>query len=236
MRTQHLLQPEKCGRLGDSELRTLERQGWICLSGESRSCVAGRLVALARQVGRIVSFNGQPLIMDVKPRPGHFAGSSRGWGAFPLHTDVSWVQDPPRYVIMGCVHPGEGGGASLVADALAAWKLLTARDRAWLKKKDVVFYPPSHVEAPTLSSPIARMQGSPKFRFKLVAGDIPQPPPIANWASALKRVSWAFLPEAGTVWILDNHRVLHGRTSITAGGNSMRWLKRVYASTNTVAE
>ena len=62
------------------------------------------------------------LVKDIHPQPKERANpntlSSRyGLGAFPFHTEAAYLSAPPRFLLLYCVHPGDGARPTLLLDA-----------------------------------------------------------------------------------------------------------------------
>jgi len=53
---------------------------------------------------------------------------------------------------------------------------------------------------------------------------------IEAFSEAVKKYAVRLSVSPGTIWILDNYRMLHGRTAIRGGLESNRFLKRVYSN------
>jgi hypothetical protein len=83
--------------------RELEGKGYAVVKGVSLADANASLLAVVEQFGMPRSFFDQPMIMDVKPKPGHMARSYAGTGAFELHTDLTFSLSPPRWLTMLCL-------------------------------------------------------------------------------------------------------------------------------------
>ncbi|SRR5260370_849737 len=61
------------------------------------------------------------LVKDIRPQPKELANtntlSSRyGMGAFPFHTEAAYLPTPPRFLLLYCVDPGDGGRPTVLLD------------------------------------------------------------------------------------------------------------------------
>ncbi|MEA2235135.1 MAG: hypothetical protein QOD83_4951 [Solirubrobacteraceae bacterium] len=156
-------------------MRDLGRHGAALVRGTDASSTDSMLV-IARSIGRTeLDIDAQlsgPLVMDLRhdpvkrvpgQRPAYFTAD-----VFPLHTDVSYVETPPRYLLTQCVVPDAGGGGvSLVADCRRAWTLLSPNYRTTLSREIfTIAYPPNCAlgEANTLS---IYQPAPPMWRFRL---------------------------------------------------------------------
>lgn len=215
----------------DDTLEMINTFGYVQFDAGKLNDPDQYLLSLVSSFAEPISYFDQPLIMDVVPRDGANPASYAGTAKLDLHTDVSWVSVPPRYVVMMCIDPGDGSGVPLVSDG---WKGLADLPRdtiEQLKAQEVTFAAPSHVDhwgctAPIISQYDARYQI--RFRSDLLTEDTTNA--IDLFREAIKKHAIQLVISPGSVWIVDNYRVLHGRTEINM--SSKRALKRMYALAN----
>lgn len=155
--------------------------------------------------------------------------------AFSLHTDLSYVTDPPKYVLMHCVRPDpDKGGVSLLADCRAAFGAISDEGRSVLRQAIFTFgYPPSYPPGGGRTQAVHEAGGARAiWRHRLDRLQYPA------WAkSALDEFDWALRDVAvpqplveGDLMVIDNHRTAHGRTAFESnGGGSQHHLRRSYA-------
>jgi alpha-ketoglutarate-dependent taurine dioxygenase len=189
------------------------------------------LLDLVSSFATPLSYFDQPIIMDVTPKEGAEPASYAGRGKLDLHTDISWFSVPPKYVAMMCIHPGDIGGVPLVADGFEALADLDPVTIELLKNRDVSFAAPSHVNHSGHTAPIISMKDKNyqiRFRSDLLRDQKTEA--IDLFSKAIDRHALHLTIAPGSVWILDNYRILHGRTSINGDLRSRRFLKRIYAS------
>jgi hypothetical protein len=156
-------------------------------------------------------------------------------GVFPLHTDDTFVVRPARYVLMHCWKAdAAGGGVSQLAHVRDLLPRLSAQSKAALRA--AVFaspFGPSPVLWEDASS------GTPCIRFNhrdlASFGERYGPALTADQTRVLDEVLVAARASAidirlaaGDCLVVDNHRVLHGRTAFDPG--SGRLLKRLRVS------
>ncbi len=155
-----------------------------------------------------------------------FAGLGRG--GLPVHTECAQLPLPPRLLLLACARAGDVGGDSLLADGQGVLAEL-----AGLR--------PAAVEA--LMAPRAAFFGGAGGRFAPVLEQLTP----GRWRIQLRQDSLArFSPEAaphipalraaidrhtvrlrlepGQALVLDNHRLLHGRTAFSGGRLLLRAL------------
>jgi alpha-ketoglutarate-dependent taurine dioxygenase len=144
-----------------------------------------------------------------------------------LHTDESFYATPSRYVLLHCWRPDPaGGGISLIATAEDALARLTPEERRNCAR---FRYSWRGVVSPILAA--MPDNAPPRLRFNIREADCLEDPRAAGDALAQRFACAAAeaaleLPMAeGDCLLLDNWRVLHGRTAFAP--DSPRLLKRV---------
>jgi len=230
---------------GDYEPETLagclDAQGWMLITGVP--CWAGNpaLLDLAASLGPIKKHG--PNLRDpvregeavnlIRALPEPIADRSGKTMLSTLaidhhmHTDESFYATPSRYVLLHCWRPDPaGGGLCLMAavdDVLARVNAEERKDCARIR------YSWRGVEAPIIT---AMPDGpAPRVRFNVrEANCLEQDPAAGNalaqrFAHAAEAAALALPLAAGDCLVLDNWRVLHGRTSFAP--DSPRLLKRV---------
>lgn len=133
---------------------------------------------------------------------------------------------------MFCVaHESAGGGIPLLADGWQALASLPEPDQQFLKTRSVSFPPPNHINYAPYHGPIAA-EADCKFQIRFRYDLLDQPePPVRRYFDAVKRQLIQLKVFPGSIFVLDNHRLLHGRTELKAGLTSDRHFKRLYAET-----
>ena len=177
-----------------------------------------------------------PPVMDLRydpaktrpeTRPAYFTANF-----FPLHTDVSYVPTPPKFMLLHCSHPDPGGGGvSLMADCDAAAERISESDRLALAEPVFHFlYPPN---CPAGESAAHAIHESGLWRFKHAAMRTPpsHEAPVDRFHQALTQISVALFLERGDLLIADNHRIAHGRSEFNPSPEAgpARHIMRVYA-------
>ena len=105
---------------------------------------------------------------------------------------------------------------------------LRQEDLAYLRTEPVTFPPPDHIDYPALSGPIiTESAGKVDIRFRYDLLDNPAPT-TTRFNQAINRHVFEVHVTPGSVFIFDNHRLLHGRTELKAGLGSDRHFKRMY--------
>lgn len=225
----------------------LDATGAVVLEGAPVSDAA--VVLLAAVAGHATAEgNGVPerLVWDVRvaDKAGDAIRSQRA-DAFALHTDSSDAPRPHEFVGLACVTPAEDGtGRSLLIAAEHVAETLRREygDRTVRLLADACF---PFAAATATGLPISRfavLSSDLRVRYRepvLRCGlELADPPLDADHHAALEafedvvgreEIATHFRLVAGDVLLLDNRRVLHGRTRIgsAAGAVSPRHLKRV---------
>lgn len=144
-----------------------------------------------------------------------------------LHTDESFYATPSRYVLLHCWRPDPaGGGLCLMAKVEDVLARLDAREREDCAR---IKYSWRGVEGPIISAMPDRP--APRVRFNVREANCLETNPAAGdalaqrFAHAADEAALALPLAAGECLVLDNWRVLHGRTGFAP--DSPRLLKRV---------
>jgi alpha-ketoglutarate-dependent taurine dioxygenase len=149
---------------------------------------------------------------------------------FPLHTDDTFAASPARYVLMHCLRPDpSGGGVSLLGHADDIVARLPADTVARLRQCD--FASPAGPQPVLFDAGGAQgirfnrrdMQGyGEKFGPVLSADQLAA---LDQLLAAARGCTHSLRMQAGDCLVVDNHRVLHGRTAFDP--RSGRLLKRL---------
>jgi alpha-ketoglutarate-dependent taurine dioxygenase len=160
--------------------------------------------------------------------------------AFPLHTDLSYVRNPPKFLLIHCVTPAPAGeGATLLADCSRAYGDLSEDSRSKLSQPLFLFrHPPGCPAGEQDQLAVHCVQDASEFwRFR---PDIMEPRSDANGAvdefsSALQSMVVSIWLLRGDMLIVDNHRLAHGRTAFRPAQDleRRRHLRRCYAQART---
>jgi alpha-ketoglutarate-dependent taurine dioxygenase len=178
----------------------------------------------------IMHLRYDPAIARENKLPAYFTSNF-----FPLHTDVSYVPNPPRFMLLHCVNPDpQGDGIYLLADCYAAMASLNDFEQTIIQKRVFSYsYPPNCPEGQIQNYAIFERR---MWRYKHSSMCFPNQAKstLKRFNQALSDVSQQLLLERGDLLIVDNHRIAHGRTAFdpSATSNSpVRHIKRLYATT-----
>jgi alpha-ketoglutarate-dependent taurine dioxygenase len=210
-------------------LQQVREVGWTCLRSPVRKPVHELLSSVAAQLDGVAAHHQrssfevlQPHISNHAPR--NSQSSRFGLGDFPLHTDTACWPVPARYVLLGALAPASAGGATIVK---AIYPLLTdelqnlARSAlVAVRNGRMSFY--ARLLDPIIGSfrwdpnCLRPVNAAAKEFFPIFETVLAQHPAQA--------IRW----QEGLVLIIDNWRVLHGRSAITIGADQRR-IARLYA-------
>ena len=208
----------------------IHRDGYIVLHNLSIIDPVAVLHRIISSISKPINYYDQPMAMEVRPRPGFLPASSGGTGEFGLHTDLSFHPIPPRYLAMICIHPGEmDSGLPLLTDGVTAIKRLDVKDKDFLLRHKFSFRKPAHIEGPPHIDTVLKLEDEQfhiRFRADLLAEGIPLP--FMKLKDYIQEEAHIVPMNTGSLYIVDNHRMLHGRTEIKEGLESNRHYVRMY--------
>jgi alpha-ketoglutarate-dependent taurine dioxygenase len=197
-------------------LRTrLHADGWCAtsISASTPDDIAVEVLALARIFGNIVPGRARQLVERIIPQTADssFAGSlSRTYGldTLPLHTDTAHWPRPCRYLVIACANPGPVPTPTLLVDSRRA-RLSKPEELAcrravflirngrhsfygsiWERGREFIRLDPGCMTA---------LSADGKMALQAFQCD--------RQRHALYRHDW----KPGTILVIDNWRVLHGR-------------------------
>jgi len=179
-----------------------------------------------------------PMVMDIKPIRHEMSvetTSYYSWNNFDYHTDLQYVDDPPDFIVIICVTPdARGEGRSIFADVRAAVNDLSPPALAELQKPNFIFKAPPHYKGGLVArKPIldqdARGEFRVRVRFDRASVDTPEAEAaLQELSAAFDKRRIEFLVEKNQAYIIDNRRIVHGRTPFSPTfSDSDRHLKRI---------
>ena len=211
--------------------QTIEDRGFVIIQGVDLQDPDQSLTDVVSSFATSTSYFGQPLIMDIKPKPGYQPVSSGGTAWFELHTDLTFHPNPPRYIAMLCIRNDDaGGGTPIIGDAVQSLEEIDEDAREMLRTHAVEFPCPKHVDGPPVIGAIVTQSNSQtriRYRYDLTEH---APEAVRKFYDRLRINAKEMEISPGTVMIIDNHRMLHGRTEILGGMASNRLFKRMYGN------
>jgi len=214
-------------------------------------CEPGAVLAVARSLGYVRETNyGRLFDVRSEPAPANLAFTRR---PIAPHTDNPYRDPVPTVQLLHCLHSAAGGGESTFADGFWAAAALRERDPAafaCLTTTPVTF---GYSDAATELRATAPVIGlDPRGRIRQIRLNGRSLAPV-RLAAAQARAFYAAYrafselaasPEAtvtarlspGDCVVVDNTRILHGRTGFTdSGGGGRRHLQGCYADLDGLA-
>lgn len=183
---------------------------------------------VAKRIGSVANIPGISTVQSLIPRSKQYASKSSysgiyGRGEFPLHTDMAHWRVPPRYLMLRCIQPDIKVKTTVLPSAF----VLEREDIIDLRRS--LFRPRRRLEGRLT---VMRLYEDERFRWDPVFIE-----PLNALASELSRRIYEklrkfkplriSLEHIGECLIIDNWRVLHGRTSVE-DENSPRIIDRIY--------
>ncbi len=213
------------------DLASLGTRGWVSfkVSVPRESDLPERLLALAASLGTPALTRSCGSLCDTllptmadaaKPRS---LSKLHALGEFPLHIDTAHWLTPCRYVMLACASPGSGSRPTLLMDAR---KIPLSKNEVSLLHSAP--FRVTNGRNSFFSTILA--QARPFVRFDPGCMTATTPDGVEaldvlsrhNWPDYVDHVQW----DSGTVLIMDNWRILHGR-GLTERPDSNRKLFRI---------
>ncbi len=228
-----------------STLTALHHQGWGVARSVALDTDNAALIALGEQLGARSTQGlrpGAPNLendgvnrvenMDIPMRDavGNAVLSSNA-DEFPLHTDDSYSPEPARYVLMHCWHCDEtGGGVSWVSHVN---RMLALASADLIERLSTQKYTTPYGSAPVLWRDEQQrwyirfnrrdLIGFAKLRFEFMSEQ--QHQDLATVEQLAMQCVEKVALQKGDCIVVDNHRVLHGRSAFNP--SSGRLIKRL---------
>lgn len=164
-----------------------------------------------------------------------------------VHTDSPYRDPRPGFQVLHCVRPARLGGETIIVDGVAAAATLDAGQVCVLAETPVEFRYRRRMLNLSTSAPILEtgIRGRPeaiRFNRRSMVGPIGSPERLAAWYEAFLTLTALVDDSAnqtrirlnsGEAVILNNHRMLHGRTAFDAA-NQQRLLQGAYGDLDSV--
>jgi alpha-ketoglutarate-dependent taurine dioxygenase len=198
----------------------------------------GALIACCTACGNVVDQGAAGMVYGVAPATHGAVARSRSVTAFELHTDSSLDSIPHRFIALAVVRADPRGGRTLLARLSDALERLDEEMIETLSTVPAPFaWETQSAEEPQVThQPILALDGETfhaRWRADLVRRGCSitgAPEALLTAIDAVETafnevVSVPFPLRAGQVLILDNARVLHGRTPVLSQQRELKRLK-----------
>lgn len=179
----------------------------------------------------IVGYERVPTVQRLRPKERSSSqqtmySGTYGLGAFPLHTDLAYWYLPPRYFVLRCVH-GDPSVATVLVDGD---DLLRRMGQGLFRRALFQSRRRKEKRAPLLAA-CERLQGGELVRWdplflkcaNKVAVELCEQMRLVQLDAYTSKI---VLGDPADTLIVDNWRILHGRTEVST--NSTRLLERAY--------
>ncbi|WP_406086361.1 TauD/TfdA family dioxygenase [Kitasatospora purpeofusca] len=190
-----------------------------CLGGRSEVLDIAALLMSELWQHRDADPDGLTVIRDTGRHDGRVGFGGLGRGDLALHTECAQLPRPPRLMVLACARAAEDGGESLVVDGKAvlaelaashpaAMEALSAPRAAYFGGSDGHF------------APVLEHLCGGQWRLRLRQDELARfSAEVQAHLPALRRAvehhTSRMRLACGQALVLDNHRVLHGRTRFT---------------------
>jgi gamma-butyrobetaine dioxygenase len=226
-------------------LVNLVRYGFVRLTGAPLQY--GEIEQTIATFGQLRETNyGRIFDVRTKPDPENLAYSDRG---LEVHTDNPYRDPVPGLQVLHCLgNADEGGETCLVDGFMVAAQLKASHADAF----DCLTMTPCHFHwrddktrleaiAPILSLDREGAVNTIRFNHRSLGDVVTEPQNKPRWRAAYRAFAQAlnspdltcqFRLNPGDVLIMDNHRILHGRSAFDGAKNGARqgrWLQGAYA-------
>lgn len=201
------------------------------LSTEAVAKIFGRPI----DIGQLLPTSNIPCVQMLTPKPVYLAHPNRysstfGLEDFPLHTDLSHWFHPPRYFLLRCLQGSPRVFTHiLTADTLAVnigQKLL--RNAVLLPSRRIPSVPYCPLPMVFFRKGIMGIRWDQLFLkpFNDAAATVADAILNKQWKGSIKSVA---LVDYGDTLVIDNWRILHGRSSVDKKSTN-RKIERIYLS------
>ncbi|MFD8780977.1 TauD/TfdA family dioxygenase [Kitasatospora sp. NPDC059599] len=178
--------------------------------------------------------DGLTVIRDTGRHDGRTGFAGLGRGALALHTECAQHPAPPRLLLLACARSGDAGGENLLVDGRAVLADLAAHHPAAveaLAEDRAAYFGGSSGRF----APVLQQLPDGRWRVRLRQDDLARFSPDAQphlpaLRQAIDRNTHRLLLAAGQGVVLDNHRLLHGRTAFSGERLVLRALGEPHAT------
>lgn len=195
---------------------------------------------LASLLGEIIKIDGEgDFLMKVQEQL-DADKSSPGYSnhlAFPFHTDMSYIPDPPDFLISHCIERDRNiGGTTVYCCVRCILAYLDPKYIEILKKKNFIFNAPSHFNGKQqLKESILDLTIDDEPKIRLRADKVTCDNKLASEAldalwDAIDICQRKTILQKGSAYIVNNRTALHGRSEFIKGKS--RILNRIYINNN----
>jgi L-asparagine oxygenase len=209
--------------------KKIDQQGYVFVSGRE---LLGTTLTVASQIGEILHISGMDDVQVLRPRHKHEApdniySGNFGYSQFPLHTDLAHWSKPPRFLLLRSDRP-DSSTTTTIWDSRC---VISEFGKRGLERTLVQPRRPQRQNRPLLRVLEHLIDGELLFRWDRLFL-VPATAASAETFEALKKYFDSVrhmtikFEDPGDALLLDNHRILHGRSAVNP--NSSRRIERVY--------
>lgn len=196
------------------------------------------LLTIGSLIGNMIHYPHEgSIVMDIKPqKTNNTKPSYKTSTEFQLHTDMSYIENPPDIVGLYMINSDIRNEARcLIADTLSTINSLSKSTLQELRKPQYTFEAPEHFKGQKFLRDIPIIEGAenrPTLRFRkdnIICNSAYGRKAVEALFNALQKNTVKFAISKGDMLFYDNKRLTHGRTAFTPTyEESDRHLKRAY--------
>lgn len=212
--------------------KAIDNNGYVFLKSHS---VDDECIQAISKIGQIHTVNNSRIKQILVPleneesTPNTYSGNY-GLNSFPMHTDLAHWKEPPRYFALRCID----GSKTVFTNMIDSKYLLSGIDKTELRRILVQPRRPIEGKRPLLSLLDVNKDGVEMFRWDPLFIEPATAESKAKFKNILNLIEESLkksilLENPGDTLIVDNWRMLHGRSSVSEK-DIKRKIERVYMS------
>lgn len=219
------MKPVICSRNEGDPIQNLYERGW-CTFEIHDSLGIEKLASIGGQLALQLGSASIPELSTIGPHmyemQKYLANTGKAMG---LHTDNVYLKEPCNYVLMACVEPAERGGDTLLCDARKVIPLIVEADYKSLGAKIWQWKQPIRYGRGT-TEPFRVLSGNAIRWWRY--GLMNQEPELVALADSFDEILHShnavetIALKEGQAILLDNSRILHGRTTFLGKREMLR--------------
>lgn len=217
----------------------LRQHGYVILRQwrpDDATLTVGHTVGSVVDVSTLALSGHVPTVQTLVPTSRHKAHNTVysgifGLGEFPLHTDLAHWMVPPRYMMLRCQRGSQAVATRLLAASEIVTRVGSDTVRQALTRQRRVAPGRIFCVLPLIFSvgAITAFRWDPVFLLPVNEAALHVRNVMGDLAKCCSKMSSVVLAELGDTLLVDNWKVLHGRSHVP-NGSTDRHLERIYLS------
>ena len=216
-------------------LDTLRNKGALLLKNLPESFPKTQFLNLAQLFGKVTTYTKEGgTIMEIKVQQNKNQSPSRpsfkNNREFYLHTDLSYIPNPPHMLIVHCLKnsPNKGGQVTL-CDTKYVLRQLSQKTKKTLRNTEYLFPFPTHYKTNSSECNFAILTDKQKIRFRrdgLKTKSKTAALAVQEFIDLAEGQHFSISMTKNSLLLIDNQRYLHGRFAYS--NHATRHLNRIY--------